>query len=66
MRARRCSPPMTKKMAATAKYLVEKLGLAQHQVAALLGVNQGRISEVITGKRFADVEPANQLSLDLG
>jgi len=58
---------MTPLRAAQAKYLVEKLGLFQHQAAAILDVNQGRISEVITGKRFQGVKPSNaQLSLDLG
>jgi len=32
--------------------------LFQHQIAALVGHNQGRISEVLTGKRFPEVPPA--------
>jgi len=32
---------------------LHSLGLAQHQIAALFGTNQGRISEVLSGKRFA-------------
>ena len=27
-------------------------GMLQHEIAALYGVNQGRISEIKTGKRF--------------
>ncbi len=52
------SPPMTAEMAAYAKHLVSVCGFAQHHAAAILGVNQGRISEVMTGKRFADVTPS--------
>lgn len=32
-------------------------GMRQHEIAAKLGINQGRIGEIHTGKRFADVEP---------
>jgi predicted transcriptional regulator len=55
---------MTLELAAKAKALV-KLGLKQHQAAAILGVNQGRISEVISGKRFAYVPPADPSDLQL-
>lgn len=51
------SPSVTPQMAAVAKYLLSK-GFAQHQVAARLNVNQGRISEIKTGKRFSWVTPA--------
>lgn len=54
---------MTAARAAMAKLLVRKHGLLQHQAAAVLRVNQGRISEVLSGKRFADVDEAKQLSL---
>lgn len=33
-------------------------GAAQHEIAAELGVNQGRISEVLSGKRFPGARPA--------
>ena len=56
---------MTPLKAAIAKVLVKRLGLYQHQAAAYLGVNQGRVSEVITGKKHKYVKPARQLSLDL-
>jgi len=59
------SPRMNPDLAAKAKYLVKKMGLLQHQAAAVLGVNQGRISEVMRGKRFPEVELPEQLSLDL-
>jgi len=60
------TPPMTAELASKAKTLI-RLGLKQHQAAAVLGVNQGRISEVMTGKRFVGVTPCStdQLSFDL-
>jgi predicted transcriptional regulator len=54
---RKDSPPVTPEMAALIKYLVKRIGLYQHQVAALLKINQGRVSEVITGKRYPNIEP---------
>jgi hypothetical protein len=35
-----------------------KAGEYQHRIAADFDLNQGRISEIRTGKRFADVPPA--------
>lgn len=55
---RRESPAISKEMAAHIRFLVKNQGLYQHQAAALLGVNQGRISEVMTRKRYPDVPPA--------
>lgn len=59
---RKNSKPVTAEMAAKIKYLVGIMGLFQHQAAAILGINQGRISEVMNGKRHGDVPP--QLSFD--
>ncbi len=61
------TPPMTAELAAKAITLVKTMKLKQHQAAAVLGVNQGRISEVITGKRYPRVVPCPpaQLALDL-
>jgi predicted XRE-type DNA-binding protein len=59
------TPSMTAELAAHAKYLVQEAGLLQHQAAAVLGVNQGRISEVMTGKSWPDIPPNDQLSLDI-
>jgi hypothetical protein len=53
-RAPNCSNPMTVEIASKAKTMVIRLGMAQHFVAAKLGVNPARISEVIHGHRFAD------------
>ena len=61
------TPPMTAELASKAITLVKVMGLKQHQAAAILGLNQGRISEVITGKRYSRAAPCptDQLSLDL-
>ncbi|WP_162558906.1 XRE family transcriptional regulator [Sphingorhabdus sp. EL138] len=55
---RKSSKPVTSEMAAHVRYLIKTKGLYQHQVAALFGVNQGRVSEIMQGKRFPDVPPA--------
>jgi predicted XRE-type DNA-binding protein len=44
--------------AALIKKLAANTNLAQHQIAARLDINQGRVSEVLNGKRFAHVSPA--------
>ena len=51
---RKPSPPVTAAMAAHIRFLVNKQGLYQHQAAALLGVNSGRVNEVLKGHRFPD------------
>ena len=53
-RAAPCSNPMTEEIASKAKTMVIRLGMAQHVAAAKLGVNPGRISEVIHGHKFKD------------
>jgi plasmid maintenance system antidote protein VapI len=60
------TPPMSAELASVALTLI-RLGFKQHQAAAMLGVNQGRISEVVTGKRFVGVAPLppDQLFFDL-
>lgn len=58
MMERKGSPPITAEMAAHIKYLVMEKRLFQHQVAALLELNQGRISEVMRGHRHGNVVPA--------
>lgn len=49
------SQPLTAHQAAQIKYMAATTKLFQHEIAAKLGVNQGRVSEVLTGKRFAEV-----------
>lgn len=44
--------------AARIKYLAVTTTLFQHEIAAMVGLNQGRVSEVLTGKRFASTPPA--------
>jgi len=45
-------------MAAHIKFLLQTRSLHQHQIAALVGVNQGRVSEVKSGKRHPSVASA--------
>lgn len=55
---RRVSSPLTATIAAEIKRLARDTSLAQHQVAAHLQLNQGRVSEVLSGKCFAEVTPS--------
>lgn len=51
---------MTAEMAAHIKALWATTSLNQAQIAAKLGgINQGRVSEVVNGLRFAEVPPAD-------
>lgn len=45
-------------MAAHIKYLLKRGDMFQQQIAALLGINQGRISEVKHGQKHPEVPPA--------
>jgi hypothetical protein len=51
---RRKSPRVTREMAAMIHRL-RKVGMLQHDIAALYSVNQGRVSEVLKGRRFPDL-----------
>lgn len=51
------SPRLNAKMAAYIKWYRANTDLLQHEIAALLNINQGRVSEVLTGKRFCSVPP---------
>lgn len=53
------SRPLTADLAAKIKKLARDEELYQHQIAAQLEINQGRVSEVLNGKRFPEVQPAN-------
>jgi predicted XRE-type DNA-binding protein len=57
------SPPVTPEVAAKIKRLLAE-GLYQHQIASLLGVNQGRVSEVNTGKLHSKARPLDQIPFD--
>ena len=63
-RAAKCSKPMTNELAAKAKTMVLRLGMAQHEAAAKLGVNPGRVCEVVNGHKFVDAPfaPINDLT----
>lgn len=52
------SPSITAEMAGKIRYLKNTKGLYNHQIAAIFGINQGRVSEVLTGKTFPNVPPA--------
>ncbi len=53
---KRKSPPVTPAMAAKIKSLL-KIGIYQHDIAAMFKLNQGRISEINTGMKFPKIEP---------
>jgi hypothetical protein len=55
------SPPITAETASIIKRALISTDLLQHQIASIIGVNQGRISEVKTGKVFPQVPPAAEL-----
>lgn len=62
MTNRNSSPHVTPQIAAKIKGLWHHSPLNQAQIAARLGeLNQGRVSEVITGQKFSEV-PAADLS----
>lgn len=48
---------LTQEQASIAKGLLAR-GEKQHDIAAFLGCNGGRIAEIAKGKKFADVKPA--------
>jgi len=55
---RRKSPTLNETLAAYIKWLWQHTPLNQAQISATLGaLNQGRVSEVVNGHRFAEVEP---------
>jgi predicted XRE-type DNA-binding protein len=56
--AKRPRSRLTKELAAKIKRLARDTDLLQHEIAARLGINQGRVSEVLNLKRFAEVPPA--------
>ena len=55
---RRVSEPLTAELAAQIKRLARDTDLVQHEIAAMLHLNQGRVCEVLKLKRFAEVPPA--------
>lgn len=61
---RRSSPTVDGNMAALIKTML-RLGHHQHQIAAHFKINQGRVSEIKTGKTHVSVRPANEKQLKL-
>ena len=61
---RKASPAVTAEMAAQIHFLKAKKKLYNHQIAALFGINQGRVSEVLTGKRHPGVRPSKRSFFD--
>lgn len=60
MHDRNSSPQITPLIASQIKGLLKHSKLNQAQIAARLGeLNQGRVSEIVTGQRFPEVLPAN-------
>ena len=56
------SPKLTADLAAKIKHLWNTTNLNQAQIAAQLGaLNQGRVSEVVSGTRFSNVQPAQEI-----
>ena len=55
MRRSSRGPCLTADLAAHIKRLWLRTDLTQHEIAAQLGLNQGRVSEVLSGKRFDKV-----------
>lgn len=54
---------MTTELAEEIRRLKRVENLYDHQIAAKLGINQGRVSEVLTGKRFSE-QKSPQRSFD--
>ena len=50
---RRKSPTLTQEMADKIRWL-HRHGMMQHDIAAHYRINQGRVSEVVNGKRFPE------------
>ncbi|MHA3979767.1 hypothetical protein ACW9UR_18990 [Halovulum sp. GXIMD14794] len=54
------TPSVTAEMASVIKALLNGTSLTNAQIAAELGaINQGRVSEIRTGKRFSEVPPCS-------
>jgi hypothetical protein len=47
---------MTQALADEIRRLKRSEGLYNHEIAARLNINQGRVSEVLTGKRFPEAK----------
>lgn len=61
---RQGSPSVTPDMAAQIRRLKREKHLYNHQIAAILGINQGRVSEVLSGKLHPEEKPAQRSLFD--
>lgn len=52
--------PLTPERAAIIKRLLITTSLYQHEIAAVVGCNQGRVSKIKNRKRFIEVPPADE------
>jgi transcriptional regulator with XRE-family HTH domain len=55
---------MSQNLADEIRRLKREKGLYNHQIAALLNINQGRVSEVLSGKRFPEEKPRQRSLFD--
>jgi transcriptional regulator with XRE-family HTH domain len=60
----RAATRMTQTIADEIRRLKREEGLYNHEIAARLNINQGRVSEVLTGKRFPERKPAQKSLFD--
>ena len=59
MRSANTSAPLTLEDA-IAVWRLRRQGIAQHRIAAQFDVNPGRISEVLTGRRFPEAKTLSE------
>lgn len=52
---RRSRRVLTPEIAKQIRQLAATTSLYQHQIAAALDINQGRVSEVLSGKRYPNI-----------
>lgn len=52
--------PMNQALADEIRRLKRDENLFNHEIAARLNINQGRVSEVLTGKRFPEKKPSQR------
>lgn len=53
----RPSTPMSQAIADQIRRLKREEGLYNHEIAARLNINQGRVSEVLSGKSYPELKP---------
>lgn len=66
MPTKRSSSRVTREIAAWVKWLYANTHMNQAQIAAMFDLNQGRVSEIITGIRFSNVPPEPYVEGEFG